>query len=289
MDELHEQSQDYQRVEAAIAFLEANFRQQPDLEAMAASVNLSKYYFQRLFRRWAGVTPLQFLHYLTVGYAKERLRESRSVLDTSLEAGLSGPGRLHDLFVSYQAMTPGEYKHQGEGLLLQYGFHPTPFGACLLALTERGICALRFLAPGGSAAALADLQSEWPQADFIEDAAATREVVERLFGVHAPGQAARFHLLLKGTNFQVQVWQALLKIPAGAMVSYQGVATMLGRPNASRAVANAIARNPVGYLIPCHRVINQRGEMHAYRWGSARKKAILGWEASKMGWSRDEE
>lgn len=281
MIELQEQSQDYQRIETAIAFLEANFKQQPDLAAMAASVHLSKYHFQRLFKRWAGVTPTQFLHYLTVDYAKERLRESRSVLDTSLDAGLSGPGRLHDLFVSYQAMTPGEYKRRGEGMVLRYGFHPSPFGRCLVALTDRGICALRFLKPGGEDAVLAGLQSEWPQAQFMEKPDVTWEVVESLFRVQPPGQEARFHLVLKGTNFQVQVWQALLRIPVGAMVSYQGVATMVGRPNASQAVANAIARNPVGYLIPCHRVINKAGQMHAYRWGSARKKAILGWEASR--------
>jgi AraC family transcriptional regulator of adaptative response/methylated-DNA-[protein]-cysteine methyltransferase len=281
MDELTEKSQDYQRIEAAITFLEENFQQQPDLEVMAASVHLSKYHFQRLFKRWAGVTPTQFLHYLTVDYAKERLRESRSVLDATLDAGLSSPGRLHDLFVSYQAMTPGEYKRQGVGLVLQYGFHPTPFGECLLALTPRGICALRFLVGDDRQSALHQLQSEWPRAQFIGDTDSTGKVVERLFTGASPEGDPRLHLVLKGTNFQVQVWQALLKIPVGAMVSYQGVAAMIGNPNASRAVAHAIARNPVGYLIPCHRVINKSGQIHAYRWGSARKKAILGWEASR--------
>ena len=281
MNELQEQSQDYQRIEAAIAFLEANFREQPDLAEIAASVHLSKYHFQRLFKRWAGVTPTQFLHYLTVDYAKARLRDSHNVLDATLAAGLSGPGRLHDLFVSYEAMTPGEYRRRGAGLAIQYGFHPSRFGLCLVALTPRGICALRFLAPGGEAAALSQLQREWPQAQFTEDAAAARDVIQRLFAAPLSSQEPRFHLVLKGTNFQVQVWRALLKIPAGAMVSYAAVAEMIGRPRASRAVANAIARNPVGYLIPCHRVINQRGETHAYRWSAARKKAILGWEASR--------
>ncbi len=281
MDELFERYQDYQRIEAAITFLETNFQEQPSLEEIAASVHLSKYHFQRVFKRWAGVTPIQFLHYLTLDYAKARLQESRSVLQASLDSGLSGPGRLHDLFISHEAMSPGEYKRKGAGLVIQYGYHLSPFGESLVALTARGICALRFLLDGDRQDALDTLRSEWPQAQFVENPETTRRVIEDLFMSRTLRKDKCFHLLLKGTNFQVQVWQALLKIPAGAMVSYQGVATMVGRPTASRAVANAIARNPIGFLIPCHRVINQRGEIQFYRWGSARKKAILGWEASQ--------
>ena len=281
-------SLDYRRVEQAIRYLEANFRDQPSLDDIAASVHLSKYHFQRLFKGWAGVTPNQFLHYLTVEYAKDRLAESHSVYETSLDAGLSGAGRLHDLFVTFEAVTPGEYKKQGAGLVINYGFHATPFGDCLLAATPRGICALRFIRAGGRAAALADLKDEWQQAVFVENAQETSPLVDRIFVAQAvtgdDDHDRPFHLFLKGTNFQVQVWQALLAIPPGAMVSYGDVATYIGRPAAARAVGSAVARNPIGYLIPCHRVINKAGRIHRYRWGSARKKALLGWEAG--AWQR---
>jgi AraC family transcriptional regulator of adaptative response/methylated-DNA-[protein]-cysteine methyltransferase len=293
-NELLQASQDYARIEQAIRYLEEHFREQPSLDDIAASVHLSKYHFQRLFKRWAGVSPTQFMHYLTVDYAKERLAAAESVYDASLDAGLSSAGRLHDLFVTFEAMTPGEYKRLGQGVTIRYGFHDTPFGRCLLATTPKGICALRFVAApeaergnGETAgpseqAALDELMAEWPQAAFVEDGQATGEMAGRIF---APGQDKRrrpFHLVLKGTNFQVQVWQALLAIPPGSMVSYQDVAEHIGRPSASRAVAGAVARNPVGYLIPCHRVINSAGRTHGYRWGPRRKKAILGWEAGRQ-------
>lgn len=277
-----EQLVDYQRIEQAISFLEANFRRQPSLEEIAASVHLSKYHFQRLFKRWAGVSPGQFIQFLTVEYAKERLQEARSVLDAALDAGLSGPGRLHDLFVNFTAMTPGEYKQQGAGLEIAYGFHATPFGQCLLAMTERGICALRFLGAEGPEAAMANLAEEWPGAQFVLEPAKTAVPIRQLFPSGKTQRGAQpFHLLLRGTNFQVQVWQALLTIPSGTLVTYQDVADLLGKPTATRAVASAIARNPVGYLIPCHRVISKVGQAHQYRWGSARKKAMLGWEAAQ--------
>ena len=303
-DQLIQASQDYARVEEAIRYLEDHFREQPSLDDIAASVHLSKYHFQRLFKRWAGVSPTQFMHFLTVDYAKERLAASESVYDTSLDAGLSSAGRLHDLFVTFEAMTPGEYKRLGQGVTIQFGFHDTPFGRCLLATTPKGICALRFVTEPRSAeprsagpesetagheavgptepAALEELMAEWPQAEFVEDRQATGAIAS---GIFAPGQDEEqrpFHLLLKGTNFQVQVWQALLDIPPGGMVSYQDVAEHVGRPTASRAIAGAVARNPVGYLIPCHRVINKSGRYHGYRWGPTRKKAILGWEASHV-------
>ncbi len=277
-----EQLADYHRIEQAICFLEENFRRQPSLDEIAASVHLSKYHFQRLFKRWAGVSPAQFLQFLTVEYAKERLQEAQSLLETALDAGLSGPGRLHDLFVNFTAMTPGEYKQQGAGLEIVYGFHTTPFGECLLAMTERGICALRFVGVDGPDALLAELQAEWPGAKFVAKPKATAVSVKRLFAEQGSADEKRpFHLLLRGTNFQVQVWQALLKIPPGTLVTYQDVANLLGKPKATRAVASAIARNPIGYLIPCHRVISKVGRAHKYRWGSARKKAMLGWEAAQ--------
>jgi AraC family transcriptional regulator of adaptative response/methylated-DNA-[protein]-cysteine methyltransferase len=279
-----QQADDYQRVEQSLRYLEANFRSQPGLDEIAASVHLSKYHFQRLFKRWAGITPTQFLHYLTVEYAKQQLAESRSIYNVALDAGLSGSGRLHDLFVTFEAMSPGEYKRQGAGLKICYGFHDTPFGPCLLATTQRGVCGLDFV-QGSQPAALAQLSAGWPQAEFVEAKAETRLFVDQIFAPTPRNQPRPFHLLLKGTNFQVNVWQALLTIPAGSMVSYQGVAAYVGKPRASRAVANAIAHNPIAYLIPCHRVIRKSGDMHGYRWGTTRKRAILGWEAGH--WSAD--
>jgi len=278
---LNEQSENYQRVADAIQYLEDNFKDQPSLEDVAAGINLSKYHFQRIFKSWAGVSPSQFSHYLTLEYAKERLRESHSILETSLEAGLSGPGRLHDLFVTFEAMTPGEYKRGGAGLEIHYGFHPTPFGPCLLAVTERGICALRFLSHGGREVDLEVLKIEWPQAMFIKNPGRTALVIESLFARSPIKGGNKFHLLLKGTNFQVQVWQALMAMPSGLWVSYGDLAAAMGKPTAARAVANAVARNPVAYLIPCHRVISKAGAIHRYRWGAERKKAILGWEAAR--------
>ena len=273
-------SDDYRRVERAIEFIEGSFLDQPDLDEIADSVHLSKYHFHRLFKRWAGVTPLQFMHYLTVEYAKERLMESGNVFDTTLDAGLSSPGRLHDLFVTFEAVTPGEYKRMGAGLEIRYGYHSTPFGDCLVAITQKGICALRFVTVEERVAALDRLSQEWPRAAFVEDPAATQDVADRLFSAVGTDEGQGFRLFLKGTNFQVRVWQALLRIPPGSMVTYQDVARFVSGPVASRAVAGAVAANPIGYLIPCHRVISKSGRAHHYRWGSSRKKAILGWEAS---------
>ncbi|MCA9969397.1 MAG: methylated-DNA--[protein]-cysteine S-methyltransferase [Anaerolineales bacterium] len=275
------QTADYARVARAIQYLAANFRQQPSLDDVAASVHLSKYHFQRLFTRWAGISPSQFLRYLTIEYAKAQLQTAASVLEVSLDAGLSGPGRLHDLFVTFAAMSPGEFKQHGAGLTVQYGLHPTPFGLCLIATTPRGICALRFADPAAPADLLAELAAEWPQAQLTPAPDATAALAAQIFDADSWDTARPFPLHLKGTNFQVQVWQALLRIPAGARVSYQDVAAAIGRPTATRAVAAAIARNPVGYLIPCHRVISRVGQAHHYRWGSTRKQAMLGWEAAR--------
>jgi AraC family transcriptional regulator of adaptative response/methylated-DNA-[protein]-cysteine methyltransferase len=280
-ENLLEQCDDYRRIEKAIRFLEGRFRSQPNLDEMAASVHLSKYHFQRLFKRWAGVSPSQFLQYLTIEYAKERLKDAQSVLDTTLDAGLSSPSRLHDLFVTFEAMTPGEYKKKGEGMEVRYGFHPTPFGECLVALTQRGICALRFTSPVPREETLAQLRGEWPHADFVKLPTATQPVVNRIFSVRETDQPRALHLLLKGTNFQIQVWRGLLAIPPGAMVTYQDLAGYVATRAATRAVGSALAKNPIGYVIPCHRVISKVGEAHRYRWGATRKRAIIGWEASR--------
>jgi AraC family transcriptional regulator of adaptative response/methylated-DNA-[protein]-cysteine methyltransferase len=279
--ELSQQANDYQRVAQAIRFLEGNYRAQPSLDEMAGSVHLSKYHFQRLFKRWAGISPTKFLQYLTIGYAKERLQESKSVLDAALDAGLSGPSRLHDLFVTFEATTPGEYRRQGEGLEIAYGFHDSPFGTCLLATTQRGICGLQFVDADDTLRALQTLRERWPHGRFVDKPEETQAIVDRIFAPVAGDRSRPFHLLLKGTNFQVNVWQALLNIPPGGMASYGDVATYLDKPGASRAVASAIAHNPVGYLIPCHRVISSTGKIHGYQWGVARKKAMLGLEASR--------
>lgn len=278
-----QQSEDYQRIEKAIRFVEDNFTSQPTLDQIAESVHLSKYHFNRLFKRWAGISPIQFQQFLTLEYAKQKLANARSLLDTAFDAGLSGAGRLHDLFVTFEAMTPGEFKKMGAGLKIAYGFDFTPFGQCLLAVTERGICHLGFVVNGNRSEAFNYLQHTWPEATLFEDQTRIRPLVRRIFRLKHPGDSHPFHLHLKGTNFQVNVWRALLTIPVGNIVSYQDIAAHIGHPKAFRAVANAIAVNPVGYLIPCHRVIAKSGEINQYRWGSARKKAILGWEASRAG------
>lgn len=276
-------SADYKRIEKAITYVEQNFKDQPSLETIAANVGLSKFHFQRLFKEWAGISPTQFLHFLTVTYAKERLAESHSILDASYDAGLSSPSRLHDLFINFDAITPGDYKREGAGLEIRYGFHDTPFGRVLIATTERGICGLHFVADSEEET-LEHLQQDWSLATLIKDSEHTAPIIQHLFTSTAstkPASARPFHLFLKGTNFQVQVWQALIAIPEGSLMSYQDVASLMNKPSATRAVASAIAKNPVGYIIPCHRVISQAGKLHQYRWGAARKKAIVGWEASQ--------
>jgi AraC family transcriptional regulator of adaptative response/methylated-DNA-[protein]-cysteine methyltransferase len=276
-----QQSDDYKRIEKAIQYLEANFKSQPTLEKIAESVHLSKYHFDRMFKRWAGISPIQFQQFMTLDYTKQKLADSRSLLDTALDAGLSGPGRLHDLFVTFEAMTPGEFKKQGAGLEIFYGFCESPFGTCLLAITERGICHLGFVKGDKRSEALNQLFETWPGAVFTESHKPINLIANDIFRYDRNKKPGPFNLHLKGTNFQVNVWKALLSIPEGWVVSYQDIASHIGHPKAFRAVANAIAINPVAYLIPCHRVIAKSGKIHQYRWGSARKKALIGWEAAR--------
>lgn len=269
---------DYQRIEKAIHYLDSNFRSQPSLGDVARSVNLSEHHFQRLFRHWAGISPKRFLQFLTVEYAKALLEESRSVLETTYEAGLSSPGRLHDLFVNAEAVTPGEFKARGAGLTIHYGFHASPFGTCLLAVTERGVCSLAF--PTDRRKALEDLKAKWAGASFAEDPARTAPLLNRAFPRSRRNGTHTLTLFVRGTNFQLKVWQALLKIPAGSVVSYEDVAAHLGKPRAARAVGSAVGSNPIAFLIPCHRVIRKMGVVGDYAWGAARKRAILAWEAA---------
>jgi len=275
-------SKDYQRVEQAIAFLERNFDRQPSLKEIAASVSLSEYHFQRLFTRWVGISPKRFLQFLTKEHAKSLLEKSEDVLGVAYETGLSSPGRLHDLFVNCEAVTPGEFKHRGEGLTITYGFHPTPFGECLLAVTERGICHLSFVEQGGREQASAALQNRWSRARLNKDTLRTCAVVSQVFAWYTGETLSPLYLFLSGTNFQIKVWEALLQIPVGTMVSYEDVAACIGHPNASRAVGNAIAQNPLPVIIPCHRVIRKTGEFGSYHYGAARKQALIGWEAAHI-------
>jgi len=276
-----QQSDDYKRIEKAIQYLEANFKSQPTLEKIAESVHLSKYHFDRMFKRWAGISPIQFQQFMTLDYTKQKLADSRSLLDTALDAGLSGPSRLHDLFVTFEAMTPGEFKKQGAGLEIFYGFCDSPFGGCLLSITERGICHLGFVKGDKRSEALNQLFETWPGAVFTENHKSINLIANDIFRHDRNTKPGPFNLHLKGTNFQINVWKALLSIPEGWVLSYQDIAAHIGHPKAFRAVANAIAINPVGYLIPCHRVISKSGKIHQYRWGSARKKALIGWEAAR--------
>ena len=296
---------DYQLIAAAIAYLEANRLAQPSLDDLAAHLAISPFHLQRLFKRWAGISPKRFLQFLTVEHAKGLLADSHSLLDAAHASGLSGPSRLHDLFVSVEAMTPGEFKRGGKGPRIRYGVHPTPFGDCLLATTERGVCDLHFVDGGpngtvngavdgavdGAVGEIMALHERWPAAEIVEDCAATGAIAARIFapasstgsstGSSTSGSAP-LPVLLAGTNFQIKVWEALLRIPPGSVLTYEDIAVGLGQPTAARAVGGAVGANHIAWLIPCHRVIRKSGVIQDYRWGSARKKAMLGWEAAQV-------
>jgi AraC family transcriptional regulator of adaptative response/methylated-DNA-[protein]-cysteine methyltransferase len=258
--------------------LERNVQSQPSLREIAGYLGLSEYHFQRLFTHWVGISPKRFLQYLTKERAKALLEQSHNLLEVTYATGLSGPGRLHDLFVSCEAVTPGEFKQRGEGLDVVYGSHPSPFGECLIALTERGICSLAFVSPGERQAAFAQLQHHWRRARLRQNQDETGPVAQQVFNFFSGGPTSSLSLYLNGTNFQIKVWEALLRIPSGSVVSYEDVAMAIGAPRSSRAVSNAIGQNPIPVLVPCHRVIRKIGEFGGYHWGTARKKALLGWE-----------
>ena len=274
---------DYRRVARAIRFLQEHAGDQPSLDEVAQHVGLSPFHFQRLFKRWAGVSPKRFLQFLTVEHAKRLLRDSRSVLDTTFEVGLSGPGRLHDLFVSVEAVTPGQFKSRGLGVRIRYGIQPSPFGDCLLAMADQGICHLGFLDEGGAEAGIEELRQQWRGTEVVEERRSTREVAQRVFAPVGARPDATLPLLLRGTNFQIKVWHALLCIPEGSVISYGDLAERLGSPRATRAVASAVGRNPISYLVPCHRVLRSTGATTGYRWGPDRKRAMLAREFSSAG------
>ncbi len=269
---------DYQRIEAAIRYLEEHSTEHPSLEKVAGHIGLSSFHFQRLFKRWAGVSPKRFLQYLTIENARQLLRDSASVLETAYAVGLSSPGRLHDLFITIDAVTPGEYKQLGKNIVIRHAFHETLFGECLVAQTERGICFLGFVNSENRDDVFEDLQRRWPRASLIEEPKATQDSIQRIFHTGTSSKREPVKLFLKGTNFQLKVWEALLRIPEGAAVSYGGLAEAVGCPKAHRAVGTAVGQNPVAYLIPCHRVLRANGEIGGYHWGTTRKKAMLALE-----------
>lgn len=273
-------SSDYERIAKAISFLQQNALNQPSLDDIAAAVELSPFHFQRLFRRWAGITPKRFLQYLTVDHAKQLLASS-SVLETSIEVGLSSQSRLYDHFIALEAMTPGEYKRAGMRVDIDYGISSSPFGNAFIAATERGVCQLSFIDNQQSNEHLERLKKKWPNATLTENSTRIATLAETIFN-NPSNSNADFSLMVQGSNFQIKVWESLLRIPPGKLFSYGQVAAAIGHPSSSRAVANAIGANPIAYLIPCHRVIRNTGVLGGYRWGVERKQIIQAWEAAEQ-------
>ncbi len=288
---------DYAHVRRAIEFISAHWKSQPSIAAIAAHAGLSESHLAHVFRRWAGLSPKAFLQALTLDHARALLRDSASVLDAAYEVGLSGPGRLHDLFVTHEAMSPGEYKAGGAGLTLGYGFHPSPFGEALVVASPRGLAGLGWVddkpaagkaadsgkSAGGREGALADMARRWPRATFARDDAATAPYVARAFDPARWRAQTPLRVVLIGTDFEVRVWETLLHIPVGRAATYGAVASRLGKPNAARAVGAAVGRNPISFVVPCHRVLGSTGALTGYHWGITRKQAIIGWEAGCVG------
>jgi AraC family transcriptional regulator, regulatory protein of adaptative response / methylated-DNA-[protein]-cysteine methyltransferase len=274
---------DYDSVRRAIGFISENWRNQPTIEAMADAASVTPDELHHLFRRWAGLTPKDFMQALTLDHAKGLLRNSASVLDAALDSGLSGPGRLHDLFVTHEAMSPGEWKNGGAGMTLRFGFHPSPFGTAIVIASGRGLAGLAFADPGEEQPALADMQRRWPRATYIEDSAGTAGLAQRIFDTKMWREDQPLRVVLIGTDFEVRVWETLLKIPMGRAVCYSDIANNIKNPKASRAVGAAVGRNPLSFVVPCHRALGKSGALTGYHWGITRKQAMLGWEAGQVG------
>ena len=273
---------DYDSVRRAIAFISEHCRSQPTIEAMADAAGVTPDELHHLFRRWASLTPKAFMQALTLDHAKNLLRDSASVLDAALDSGLSGPGRLHDLFVTHEAMSPGEWKNGGTGLILRYGFHPSPFGTAIVIATNRGLAGLAFADPGEEQIAFADMKSRWPNATYVEDGDSTAALAQRIFDTRLWRQDQPLRVILIGTDFEVRVWETLLKIPMGKAVCYSDIACKINSPKASRAVGAAVGKNPVSFVVPCHRALGKDGKLTGYHWGVTRKQAMLGWEAGRL-------
>ena len=293
--DFRQSSEDYLRIEQAILYLERNYKEQPELGEVVANIGLSEYHFQRLFTRWAGVSPKRFMQFLTKEGAKNLLDQSENLLDTTHQVGLSSLGRSHDLFVTAEGVTPGEYKSRGAGVTIRYGIHPTPFGKCLIATTERGICHLSFVQTSearrtaavrtSEGDAIDNLVADWKHAKMIEDHRATIQLIEPIFDLRYSHRGKPLNVHLRGTNFQLKVWEALLQIPTGEVTTYAGIASKIGNPNATRAVGTAVGHNPIAVLIPCHRVIRKVGEFGNYRYGALRKKALLAREYASVAFT----
>ncbi|HXB77188.1 MAG TPA: bifunctional helix-turn-helix domain-containing protein/methylated-DNA--[protein]-cysteine S-methyltransferase [Bradyrhizobium sp.] len=274
---------DYDSVRRAIAFISEQWRAQPTIEAVADAASVTPDELHHLFRRWAGLTPKAFMQALTLDHAKNLLRESASVLDAALDSGLSGPGRLHDLFVTHEAMSPGEWKNGGAGMTLRFGFHACPFGTAVVIASDRGLAGLAFADPGEEAPALADMQRRWPRATYVEDQVATAPIARRIFDPKLWRPDEPLRVVLIGTDFEVRVWETLLKIPMGRAVCYSDIANKIKSPKASRAVGAAVGKNPISFVVPCHRALGKGGALTGYHWGITRKQAMLGWEAGQLG------
>ena len=274
---------DYAVVRRAVAFISEHWRAQPDVTAIAHASGVTPDELHHLFRRWAGLTPKEFVAAITLDHARKLLRDSASVLDAAYAVGLSGPGRLHDLFVTHEAMSPGEWKAGGEGLTLAYGFHGSPFGDALVVATERGLAGLAFADADERASALDDLRGRWPRAQFREDEARTAPLARRIFDPKLWQSDRPLRVVMIGTDFEVRVWETLLKIPMGCATTYSDIAANIHAPKAARAVGAAVGKNPIAFVVPCHRVIGKSGDLTGYHWGLTRKRAMLGWEAAQAG------
>ena len=272
----------YQRIEQAIRYLEENFLRQPELDDVAEKVHLSPFHFQRIFTDWAGISPKRFLQFLTVDFLKEKLQESKNLVEAAESAGLSSQSRVYDLFTTLEAVTPQEYKLHGSGIRIEYGFHETPFGTCLLGSTDRGICWLSFVGTDEDPKVeMTKLKEHWHNSVFHQNQELTHAFVGQIFP-DAGTASKKLHLFVKGTNFQIKVWEALLQLPMGSVTTYQGIAEKIQNPKAMQAVGSAVGSNHVAYLIPCHRVIRKDGILGEYRWSASRKKSIIGWEMAKV-------
>lgn len=282
-DDVTPQGGDYDTVRRVIEKISLHYRDQPSLETLAAAVGETPTGLQKLFTRWAGLSPKAFLQAVTLDHARRLLADGLPLLDAAFEVGMSGPGRLHDLFVTHEGMSPGDFKLRGAGLTIRYGYHVSPFGVALVMVTERGLAGLSFNDPGGERAAFADMSGRWPNAAYVESAADTAPYAARIFDPARWRAEEPLRVVMIGTDFQLRVWDALLKIPMGRARTYSSIAAQIGSPAASRAVGAAIGANPVSFVVPCHRALGKSGALTGYHWGLTRKRAILGWEAGQVG------
>ena len=279
---MEKQTHDYDLVKHTLAFISENWREQPSLETLADQAGLSPTHLQRLFTRWAGLSPKAFLQAVTLDHARGLLRDSASILDASYELGLSGPGRLHDLFVTHEGMSPGIYKAHGRGLNIEYGFHDCPFGRALILITGEGLAGLAFADHGKEKSALADMTARWPEATYVENQQATAAYAKRIFESERWKPDQPLKIVFIGSDFEIRVWETILRIPFGKASTYSDIASHIGKPKAARAVGSAVGKNPISFVVPCHRVLEKSGGLGGYHWGLTRKRAILGWEAGAM-------